>query len=247
MEIRALIFDINGTLIDIETDERMEQAYRAIGHFLTYQGITLHRWEVLNLYFQIMKEQFARSTEVYPEFDVVGVWRDVLERHASDFTRSMPPEKSEQLPLFLAELQRGISRKRLGLFPQVLEVLNQLREHYLLAVVSDAQSAYALPELRALGLHKYFDPIIISGDFGYRKPDARLFQEALDRLHTLPNQAIYIGNDSYRDIFGARQLGMKTILFTHTQEMPHPNDAEPDYTIREFAELMGALNFFAAL
>jgi putative hydrolase of the HAD superfamily len=247
MEIRALIFDINGTLIDIETDERMEQAYRAIGHFLTYQGITLHRWEVLNLYFQIMKEQFARSTEVYPEFDVVGVWRDVLERHASDFTRSMPPEKSEQLPLFLAELQRGISRKRLGLFPQVLEVLNQLREHYLLAVVSDAQSAYALPELRALGLHKYFDPIIISGDFGYRKPDARLFQEALDRLHILPSQAIYIGNDSYRDIFGARQLGMKTILFTHTQEMPHPNDAEPDYTIREFAELMGALNFFAAL
>ena len=59
MDIRALIFDINGTLIDIETDERMEQAYRAIAHFLTYQGITLHRWEVLNLYFQIMKEQLV--------------------------------------------------------------------------------------------------------------------------------------------------------------------------------------------
>jgi putative hydrolase of the HAD superfamily len=247
MDIRALIFDIHGTLIDIETDERMEQAYRAIGHFLTYQGITLHRWEALNLYFQIMKEQFARSSEVYPEFDVVAVWREVLERHAGEYTRSLPPGKLQQIPLFLAELQRGISRKRFNLFPQVLEVLNQLKERYPLAVVSDAQSAYALPELRVLGLNEYFDPIIISGDYGYRKPDARLFEKALDGLRVRPDQAIYIGNDRYRDIFGARQLGIKTVLFLHAQDTPRPCEAEPDYIIREFAELGPALNFFAAL
>ena len=242
MDIRALIFDINGTLIDIETDERMEQAYRAIGHFLTYQGITLHRWEVLNLYFQTMKEQFERSTEIYPEFDVVAVWREVLERHASDYTRSLPPEKFQQIPLLLAELQRGISRKRFSLFPQVLEVLNQLKEHYLLAAVSDAQSAYALPELRALGLHEYFDPVIISGNYGYRKPDARLFQEALDRLQVPCSQAIFIGNDCHRDIFGARQLGIKTILFCHTQDMTCLHEAEPDYIIRDSSELARAGN-----
>ena len=73
MEIRALLFDVNGTLIDIETDEGMEEAYRAISHFLTYQGIALHRGEVRDLYFQIMKEQFAASTETFPEFDVVAV------------------------------------------------------------------------------------------------------------------------------------------------------------------------------
>jgi putative hydrolase of the HAD superfamily len=247
MDIRALIFDINGTLIDIETDERMEQAYRAIGHFLTYQGVTLHRWEVLDRYFQIMKEQFARSTETYPEFDVVAVWREVLERHASDFTRALAPEKLRQMPLVLAELQRGISRKRLTVFPQVLEVLSQLRKRYPLAVVSDAQSAYALPELRAVGLHEYFDPVIISGDYGYRKPDARLFQKALDGLQVSPGQAIFIGNDGYRDIFGARQLGMKTILFRRAQDMTRPNEAEPDYIIREFAELTRALDFFIAL
>src|SRR5437016_9639779 len=139
MDIRALLFDVNSTLIDIETDERMEQAYRAIGHFLTYQGIALRRWEVLDLYFQIMKEQFGQSTELYPEFDVVAIWREVLDRHGSDHTRSLPLEKLRQMPLFLAEMQRGISRKRLCLFPNVLEVLNQLRERYLLSVVSDAQ------------------------------------------------------------------------------------------------------------
>jgi putative hydrolase of the HAD superfamily len=247
MDIRALVFDINGTLIDIETDERMEEIYRAIGHFLIYQGIALHRWEVRDLYFQIMKEQFESSRETFPEFDVVAVWREVLRRNASDYTRSLPPGKLQQLPLFLAELQRGISRKRLSLFPQAQEVLAQLKQRHSLAAVSDAQSAYAIPELRAVGLHEYFDPIIISGDYGFRKPDARLFQEALDRLQVRSDQAIFIGNDRYRDVFGARQVGMKTILFSRNQGGGPSTGTEPDYCISQFAELPQALDFFAAL
>src|SRR5579863_10229288 len=113
MEIRALLFDVNGTLIDIETDEWMEEIYRAIAHYFTYQGIGLRRGEVRDLYFQIMKEQFAASSEPYPEFDVVSVWREVIRRHATECTRSLSPEKLQQMPLFLAEMQRGISRKRL--------------------------------------------------------------------------------------------------------------------------------------
>ena len=247
MDIRALVFDVNGTLIDIETDERMEEVYRAIGHFLTYQGVALHRREVRDLYFQIMKEQFETSRETFPEFDVVAVWREVLQRKASDYTRSLPPGKLQQLPLFLAELQRGISRKRLSLFPQAQEVLAQLKQRYSLAAVSDAQSAYAIPELRAVGLHEYFDPIIISGDHGFRKPDARLFQEALDRSQVRSDQAIFIGNDRYRDVFGAQQVGMKTILFSPNQGGGPSTETEPDYCISRFAELPQALDFFAAL
>jgi hypothetical protein len=62
-----------------------------------------------------MKEQFAASGEIYPEFDVVAVWREVLRRHATAYTRSIGSEKLLQMPLFLAELQRGVSRKRLPL------------------------------------------------------------------------------------------------------------------------------------
>ena len=245
MDIRALLFDVNSTLIDIETDEHMEQAYRAIAHFLTYQGIALHRWEVHDLYFQIMKEQFAATKETYPEFDVVEVWREFLRRQGTDYTRSLPPGKLQQLPLVIAELQRGIYRKRLCLYPQELEVLDRLKERFPLAVVSDAQSAYAVPELRDVGLFEYFDPIIISGDFGYRKPDVRLFQIALDRLNVRPDQAIFIGNDRYRDIFGAQQAGMKTVLFVSCQGMDRPNQAEPDYIIYQFAELPQAVDFLA--
>jgi putative hydrolase of the HAD superfamily len=246
MGIRALLFDVNGTLIDIETDEWMEEAYRAIAHYLTYQGIALHRGEVRDLYFQIMKEQFAASAEIYPEFDVVKVWREVLRRYATDYTQSLGPEKLLHMPLFLAELQRGISRKRLVAFPQTEEILAELKTRYRLAVVSDAQSAYGLPELQAVGLADYFSPIIISGDYGYRKPDPRLFQAALAKLQVRPEEAIFVGNDRFRDVLGARQVGMKTILFCpngiHGES---PGAAEPDYILYHYADLPRAIEFFA--
>jgi len=245
MDIRALLFDVNSTLVDIETDERMEEVYRGISHLLTYQGIGLRRWAVHDLYFQVMKEQFQRSAEVYPEFDVVEVWREILFRSASSYTRSLPAEKLRQLPLLIAELQRGISRKRLGLYPQVMETLGQLKQRYRLAIVSDAQTAYAIPELRMVGLAEYFDPIIISGDYGYRKPDPRLFQRALDVLQIQPSQALFIGNDRFRDVFGAKQLGMKTVWFCNTQDSGR-SEAEPDYIIYQFAQVSAAIDFLTA-
>lgn len=246
MEIRALLFDVNGTLIDIETDEWMEEAYRAIAHFLTYQGIILNRSEVRDLYFRIMKEQLSRSEESYPEFDVVAVWREVLRRYATASTLALEPEKLGQMPGFIAELQRGISRKRLLAFPQTHEVLTQLKMRYRLAIVSDAQSAYGLPELRAVGLADYFTPIIISGDYGYRKPDPRLFQAALTALKVDPEEAIYIGNDRFRDVLGGRQAGMKTVLFCPRGNAGGSAETEPDYIIYQFADLLRAVDFFAA-
>src|SRR5260370_21002205 len=99
MEVRALLFDINSTLIDIETDERMEECYRAIAHLLTYQGIDLRRWAVHDLYFSVMKEQFARSTEPYPEFNVVEVWRAGVSPHPPHAPHPPPPAERAPPPL----------------------------------------------------------------------------------------------------------------------------------------------------
>jgi putative hydrolase of the HAD superfamily len=133
-----------------------------------------------------MKEQRQASPEEHPEFDAVGIWRSILQAHLTEFTRALPPEELEGMPLFLAEMYRGISRCRLRLYPHVREVLDVLRERYPLAAVTDAQSAYARAELHKVGLLDYFDPIVVSGDHGYRKPDRRLFQLALDGMGVAP-------------------------------------------------------------
>jgi putative hydrolase of the HAD superfamily len=241
MGIRAVAFDVNGTLVRIVTEDDMDQIFRSAAHFLTYQGIDLCRQQVRDLYFRIMKEQQRASPEDYPEFDAVGIWRSIIEEHVTDFTRTLPAGKLEQMPLFLAEMSRGISRRRLGLYPHVREVLDVLREHYPLALVTDAQSAYVRGELHRVGLLGYFDPIIVSGDHGYRKPDRRLFQLALDQMGVPAADAVYVGNDMHRDIFGAREAGLKTVMFDSDQGTKAHLDCVPDHTITDFRDLLTIL------
>ena len=148
VDIRAIAFDVNGTLVEIWTDDHMEEIYRAVGHFLTYQGIDLRRYQVRDRYFEIMEEQRRASAERYPEFDAVAIWRQIVEENRSEYTNRLPPEKLEQLPLSLAEMYRGISRRKLKLYPFVSEMLDALRGEIPMGLVTDAQSTYARGELQ---------------------------------------------------------------------------------------------------
>jgi putative hydrolase of the HAD superfamily len=241
MDIRAVAFDVNGTLVRILTDDGDEQIFRAAAHFLTYQGVSLHRHELRDLYFQIMKEQLRTSPEKYPEFDAAGIWRTIINDHETDFTRARPAARLEQMPLFLAEMSRGIARRQLGLYPYVREMLETLRGRYPLAIVTDAQSTYAAGELHKVGLLGYFDPLVISGDYGYRKPDRRLFQLALDGMGVAAENALYVGNDMHRDIYGAQQAGLTTVMFDSDQGEKAYRDCTPDYTITDFRDLLRIL------
>jgi putative hydrolase of the HAD superfamily len=246
MKIKGILFDVNGTLINIHTDEGMDEIYRAVSHFLTYQGIYLHRGEVRDQYFRIMEKQIKAAGEEHPEFNVVALWREFLDLNMNP---ARPPRRDtlEAMPRFLAEMYRGISRHRLELYPGVKTVLDELKTRFALAVVSDGQSAWALPEMRALGIDGYFDPIVISSDYGFRKPDPRLFQVALNGIGAGPEEVLFVGNDMYRDVFGARQIGMKTVFFISNQGRRHTEGVEPDYIIHRFAELRQAIEFFERL
>ena len=242
MDIRAVIFDVNGTLVKIRTEDGMRQIFRAAAHFLTYQGIQLHRGEVQDRYFGLMKEQLRSSRQQYPEYDAVEIWRTIIDAHGTEFTATLPREKLEQMPLFLAEMTRGISRRRLGLYPHTRKVLDVLRGIYPLAIVSDAQSAYVRGELHKVGLLDYFNPIVISGDHGFRKPDPRLFQFALDQLGVTGEHALFVGDNLHRDIIGARQLGMTTVLFNPNPGPEVHQECVPDHTITDLRDLLTILH-----
>lgn len=233
MALQGILFDLYGTLIDIETDESQEEIYRAIAHFLSYQGVYLHRWEVRDRYCEIMKHQKEERGEKYPEIDVEAIWRAFLRQQG---IQSVPARRT--LARILAQLFRAISRNRLRRYPGVTMVLDRLYPIYRLALVSDAQPVYALPEIKAVGLDGYFDPIIISAQHGFRKPDPRLIGKALEIMKLTTAEVIFVGNDIYRDIYGAGRMGIKTILINPSSEFASHSDITPDYTAHRFEDVL---------
>ncbi len=113
-------------------------------------------------------------------------------------------------------------------------------------MVTDAQSVWARGELHHVGLADYFDPVVVSGDHGYRKPDRRLFEHALAGLGVAAEHALYVGNDMHRDVFGAREAGMRTALFTSDHGMKAYRDTVPDHIIGDHRELLAIVGLPAA-
>jgi len=62
---------------------------------------------------------------------------------------------------------------------------------------------------------QFFDATIFSDEAGCRKPDKRIFQAAVAELGSTPERMIHIGDDPEADIWGAKQFGMRALLFDY--------------------------------
>lgn len=91
------------------------------------------------------------------------------------------------------------------------------------------------------GLHDYIDERVYTSDISHVKPHPLAFQAALSALDVKPGNAVFVGDRKYDDVFGARSVGMRTVLV-----LPGPEndvyDIAPDATISDLAELIGVLD-----
>lgn len=66
-------------------------------------------------------------------------------------------------------------------------------------------------KLRALGISSYVDALVTSEEAGAEKPDPRIFTMILKKLQCRPEKALFVGDDFFRDIQGAEQLGIRSL------------------------------------
>lgn len=99
--------------------------------------------------------------------------------------------------------------------PQTKSTLRRLKRSYLLGIVSNSLAPNTVSDLTVSGIHDLFDAIVISSDFGKRKPHPAIFLNALERLGINPGEAVFVGDNPYEDIFGAKEVGMGAVLITH--------------------------------
>ena len=236
--MKGLLFDINGTIVDILTDEGDDNVYRVTANFLDYYGVHVPWWNLKELYFELNHKQRHESKEEFPEFDVSKIFQDIIQNHCSEKSINIKSLADNAAIVF-----RSASRYKLEPYPGVVDVLSSLQNKYKMAVLSDGQTLWALPELKTTGLDKYFSSVTVSGDYGYRKPDSRFFKTALDQMGFMPEEVIFVGNDMYRDVYGAKEMGMKTVFFKSNQGDHSHHGAEPDYIIYHFGELPRAIDF----
>ena len=236
--IKGILFDLNGTLIDIYTTESDDQLYRVTTNYLDYYGVKIAPCELKRRFFELNRMQRQQSEEDFPEFDVAKIFQQII----GDY-HTRPLENTAELARSTAVVFRAAGRYKLECYDGVYEIMRDLKKRFLLGAVSDGQSLWAVPELQSVNLEDFFQTVIVSGDLGYRKPDIRLFKQALDALQLAPQEVIFVGNDMYRDVYGAHAVGMKTVFFKSNQGDHSYHGADADYIIYNFNELPRAIEF----
>jgi len=83
-----------------------------------------------------------------------------------------------------------------------------------------------------LRLENFFDALVISSDYGFRKPDPRLFHVALAALDVSASEAAYIGNKYETDLVGAKEAGLAMtglIRQSEDEKRTYSCDHKPDF------------------
>jgi HAD superfamily hydrolase (TIGR01509 family) len=207
MKVKAVFFDLGGTLLVMRRDkifrnllmeqgtdlgiERVHSAYLGAEPWWlsVYGKRELTPEQTIDAYKDLdAKVYLSLFPDKHPED--AAKFSDIIRLRWKDAGRTVPPE----------------------LYPDAEPLLSRLKsDHYMLALVSNAP-----PDtdsvVRALGLARYLEPIVISGLVGYSKPHPEIFRIALRRLSLSPDQVVHVGDLYDSDIVGARNAGIHGVL-----------------------------------
>lgn len=120
-------------------------------------------------------------------------------------------------------------------FPNLLETLEKLKkDNYIIGIITNGKGKLQMDNIKALGIDKYADIILISDWEGVKKPDPIIFKRALERLDVYPGDCVFIGDHPEKDVKAAQNVGMKGIWKRDDQW----SGVEADYVIDDLGEIL---------
>lgn len=232
--IKAIFFDLDGTL-----RHSVPHGGDVFSDYVTTLGLPINdedrkrgiRWE--HLYWassaDLRDDLLAHSGET-EKFWIEYSRRRLIAIGASpDWALANAPRVS---------LHMGSEYRPESIVPDdVRETLHELKAAgFILAVLSNRDKPF-LDVLESHRIVEFFHFSLAGGEVDSYKPDTGLFEAALKRVNLTPQEAVYVGDNYFADVVGARRAGLTPVLYD-------PNDIFPEadcITIRSFHELNSVL------
>ncbi|WP_230408713.1 HAD family hydrolase [Undibacterium flavidum] len=225
MKIKALIFDLDDTLWPVVP-------------VIQHAEATLHDWITTQLpsvtaSYSIAdlreRRQALVSTDPRFSYDLWALRHTLLQQVFAEHGAA-PAFADEAMQVF-AE-----ARNRVTFFPDVIPVLDVLKDQYILGSISNG-----FADIKAIGLDQHFSVSLAAHTFGCAKPDSKIFLAMLDHLKLPAAEVMYIGDDLRLDVGGAQQVGMATAWVNRrdaTNADSMPLEFKPDFIVKDLQELL---------
>ncbi len=97
-------------------------------------------------------------------------------------------------------------------FDDVKDTLEALRHSGVRCVIASNLDSRLRPVVEQLPELRCIEDVFVSSEIGYRKPHRVFFERILNKLGTLPERALHVGDDLHNDGLGPQALGMRSLL-----------------------------------
>jgi putative hydrolase of the HAD superfamily len=102
-------------------------------------------------------------------------------------------------------------------YKEVIEIIKKLKANgYKVGLITNLTSVF--PPTRRMAYADLFDDMIVSHEVGMRKPEARIYNLALDRLAVHAAEAVFV-DDKLENVEGAEAIGMRGIHFKDAAQL----------------------------
>ena len=199
--IRAILFDAAGTLFYLTKTVGDHYAY--VGRVV---GVDLDARQLDRAFHVAWKQMPRRPAIDGPrENDDKAWWRQLVGRVFDQVAPSF--SKLDRDNFFEIAYEHFAEAGVWKLYPEVVAVLEQLRQRFQLAVISNFDGRLRFI-LQNLGISKYFAHLFISSELGADKPDPEIFRRALKLMHLNAKEVLHVGDDPERDWKAAKEAGL---------------------------------------
>ncbi|MBE2279152.1 MAG: TIGR02253 family HAD-type hydrolase [Ignavibacteriaceae bacterium] len=217
--IKAVIFDLDNTLVDFMKMKRM--AIEAGLTAMIDAGLNITIEEASKKIDSIYKQEGIEYQKVFDAFlnNTIGM---------IDF---------KILSAGIVAYRRAREAALIP-YPHVYSSLNKLSKLGIkLGVLSDAPAMEAWLRLAYMNFHHIFDAVVTFDDTGHRKPNPEPFRAVLNKLNVKPEESIMVGDWAERDILGASNIGMKT-AFAKYGDTFNTELHNADYELKDISEII---------
>ena len=233
MSVKALLFDLDDTLLDYSggVDLSWTEACTSCCVPAGMDPVVLvaaiaetRRW------FWDDPERHRRE-----RVNMLGAWQHIVEFALERLGRPAA-DLAEAIARDYAERRRAVMR----LFPDSLACLTELRRRGVpLALVTNGDASQQRYKIERHDLARFFDEIVIEGEFGAGKPDEAVYRQALKTLDTHPGEALMVGDHLEFDVGAPQRLGLTGVWMDRGGlGLPEGSTVRPHRIIRSLDELM---------
>jgi len=208
-EIRAILFDLDGTLRYNRPRFNDILAKYSVEYGAADTRDNRNNAERWLHYYWAQSADAQRDMQTFGDLSS-AFWENHTRRYLIAFGHA--PNQAERIAPEIYRRMNSEYDPQPWIPPEVFVVLRTLREAgFLLGIVSNRTHPLD-DELKYFGLDNYIDLKLTAGEANSWKPDIGIFMEAVLRLQVNPAEVLYVGDNYYADVIGARNAGLRPVL-----------------------------------